>query len=205
MSTEAQLCLFGAGGHGRVVACQLARISGRTVVFGDAHLKGQAVAGYPVLYDSVEAIDTGQIIITIGNNALRRRLQEAAGGRVAPAIVIDPQKVYSDAIGAGSQIMAGAVVNADTRIGKGVIVNSNAVVEHDCDIGDFCHVAPGAILGGGARLGDDVIIGSGAVVLPGVSVTAKAVVGAGAVVARDILELGCWVGVPAKRLLEDER
>jgi len=99
--------------------------------------------------------------------------------------------------GHGLQCMAGAVVNAGTRLGANVIVNSNATVEHDCVVGDHAHVAPGATLCAGVVIGTGAFIGAGAVIVPGVPVGAWAMIGAGSVVIRAVPEGGRVAGVPA--------
>jgi UDP-perosamine 4-acetyltransferase len=198
------LCLFGAGGHGRVVASQIVRRFGTQVLFGDAALpQGSLVDGHAVRFASVGECSDVPLLVTVGDNAARRRLTEealAAGIRFA-TVVVDGDRYFAAPCGAGTQVLAGAVVNCGAAIGRGVIVNSNAVVEHDAVVGDFCHLAPGSVIGGGVRLGDGVFLGTGAVVLPGVAVAAGAVIGAGATVTRPITDAGVYVGVPARRVV----
>ncbi|WP_237486946.1 NeuD/PglB/VioB family sugar acetyltransferase [Pelagerythrobacter marinus] len=202
MSPDPAVCLFGAGGHGRVVASQLTQAGVRSIVFCDHALQGQSVCGYPVPFASVQDILAAgsdlRVVVTLGDNERRRQLHERLAERIASAVIIEPGRVYTDHIAEGTQILAGAVVNVEARIGAGTIINTNAVVEHDCSVGSFSHVAPGAVIGGGAVVGDGVLIGAGAVVLPGVRVASGAIVGGGALVARDISHGGTWTGVPAR-------
>jgi sugar O-acyltransferase (sialic acid O-acetyltransferase NeuD family) len=193
------LCLFGAGGHGRVVAAQTRRLLRISVIFGDTNEELKSVDSILVRYNALEKVKDAKVLVTIGDNTRRKALQEQADDCIALALLVDPSRVFSEAIGRGSQILAGAIINAGTRIGIGTIVNSNAVVEHDCTIGAFCHIAPGAVLGGGASLGDGVLLGTGAIVLPGVHVAAGTTVGAGSVVTRDIDVSGVWFGAPARQ------
>ena len=58
-------------------------------------------------------------------------------------------------IGAGTVVLAGAVVNCGAKIGRHCIVNSRACIEHDATLGDFVHAAPGSIVAGGAAVGAD--------------------------------------------------
>lgn len=92
---------------------------------------------------------------------------------------------YSD-IGAGVQIMKGAVINTDTKIGENCIINSGAIIEHDCDLGMSNHIAPGAMLSGGVSTGSCVHIGTGAVIIQGVTIGDNSIIGAGALVTSDI-------------------
>lgn len=86
------------------------------------------------------------------------------------------------AIGDGSIICAGAIVQADTIIGKHVIVNTLASIDHDCVVGDFAHVAPGAHLCGGIIIGEGAFVGAGAILVPGATVPDWGFVKAGSVV-----------------------
>lgn len=195
------LCLYGAGGHGRVVASQALRSGWRRVIFADAAVPvGRSVGGVPVRFAGIGAIRADGVIVCIGDNDVRRRRQGemAAAGHRLVALVVEPSRYFGAEPGAGTVVLAGTVVNDGARLGEGVIVNSAAVVEHDVVVGAFSHIAPGAVLGGGARVGRGVLIGTNATVLPGVAVGDFVIVGAGAVVTADLTEAGVYVGVPAR-------
>ena len=57
-------------------------------------------------------------------------------------------------IGAGSAVLAGAVVFAGSRLGTGVIVGDQACIRERCDIGDE------AVVGRGAFVENDVVVGA---------------------------------------------
>ena len=185
------LCLYGAGGHGRVIARQARSCGWQTIVFADAGKPlGQAVAGFPVRFAGIDMIEADAVLIAIGDNAIRRQRQEealAAGHNLA-VLIAEPSRHFGEAPGAGTVILAGSVVNDAARLGSGVIVNTAAVV-----------------LGGGARLGQQSLLGSNATILPGVSVGDNITVGAGAVVTDDLVEPGVYVGVPARRISPKEQ
>lgn len=201
---EAVACLFGAGGHGRVVAAQLWRFHKTACLFADANRDlGTTVSGMAVVGQAIADVVQYPLLITIGDNGRRAALQREAEGLGARmmAIVMEPTVYMAEtAPGPGSQVLAGALVNTGALIGRGVIINSRAVVEHDARVGDFCHLAPGSVIGGGVQFGEQVFLGTNATVLPGISVASGAVIGAGAVVTRDITRPGTYVGVPAKAL-----
>lgn len=117
-----------------------------------------------------------------------------------PARAVHPTAyvAHSATVGAGGQVLAGAVVGAEARLGIECIVNTRAGVDHECVLGDGVHVGPGATLAGCVRVGDRAFIGAGAVVLPRVWIGADAVVGAGAVVTRNVAEGTVVLGVPAR-------
>ncbi len=116
--------------------------------------------------------------------------------------VVHPSAMVSDTavLLEGVQVLAQAIVQADSHIGDNTIINHGVIIDHEVNVGDHCHISPGAILGGGVSIGDNVFIGSGAVVLPSLNITQNVVVGAGAVVTKDICMAGTYVGSPAKAL-----
>lgn len=197
------LCLFGAGGHGRVVGAIAARIWLANVIFGDSQRPlGSVVDGIPVMVSDLCDLREHRLLVTIGDITVRRNLQTQAEklGLTCTHIIANPDGYFAAAPGAGTMILTSAVVNPGARIGRGAIVNTGAIVEHDCIIGDFCHLAPRSVLLGGCSLGCEVWLGANTTVLQGVSICSKAIIGAGAVVVHDITEPGTYAGVPARRI-----
>jgi len=206
-----KIVLYGAGGHGRVVADILAMRSGFEVVGfldDDGARRGKAVGSLTVLggMEQVETMRAGGVtgaIVTIGANAARMSKaseMEAAGLQLC--IAIHPAAVVArDAvIGAGTVLMAGAVVNTGARIGRNVIVNTGATIDHDCNLGDGVHVSPGANLAGNVDVGTTAQLGIGCCVIPGIRIGAGCTAGAGAVVVRDIPDGETWAGNPARKI-----
>lgn len=199
------LLIFGASGHGRVVADAAQRagiFTGLAATDRDpARCRGELLPGV-ALHPCDDALSQAVAVhIAIGDNAARERESHAAGlERVAS--VIHPQASISlhASIAPGCFIAAQAVVAPMAQLAQGVIVNHGVVIDHDVVVGAFSHVAPGATLGGGATIGARVLVGAGARVLPGVTVCDGAVIGAGAVVHRDITAAGVYAGVPARRV-----
>ncbi len=198
------LLIFGAGGHGRVVA-DAALQAGQWphVLASDrdpARCGGELLAGVALL-PAAEALRAATAIhVAIGNAASREREVAALAGRLTS--VAHPRATISQfaRLGAGCFVAAQAVVAPHATLGISVIVNHGAVVDHDVMIGDFSHIAPLVALGGGVQIGRRVLVGSGTTVLPGVHIADDVVVGAGAVVADHLSEPGVYAGVPARRL-----
>lgn len=86
--------------------------------------------------------------------------------------LVHPSATVSDltTLDEGSQIMAGVILQAGSRVGENAVINTGAIVDHDCEIGAHSMIAPGAIICGNVTVGSRVIVGSGAVILPGVVV-----------------------------------
>jgi acetyltransferase EpsM len=207
MSAKPRLLVYGASGHGKVVA-DAALGSDSYDVQGflddDRDKWGQNVLGLPVL-GGVECLRTlgagGQIALGIGSNERRKKVIEelAARGVMSATIVHRSAVIASGAqLGQGTFVGPLALVHTDAHVGRGCIINSGAIVEHDNVLGDWVHVGPGASLAGNVRVGTGTQIGMGARVLPGVQVGDWAVVGAGAVVTRELASRVIAAGVPAR-------
>lgn len=205
-----KVVIYGAGGHGKVVADILLSSREHEVIgFIDSNesLYGSTVIGLPVCggepwLREQSKIDHWGVALGIGHNDMRRQIVARLSGlRVVTAV--HPSAIVSRfaEIGEGTVVMAAAVINPNARIGRAAIINSGAVVEHDVVIGDYSHVSPSAVLGGAAELGELSHLGLGAVVLPGVKIGDRSIIGGAACVTRSVPSNTTVVGVPAKPLV----
>jgi sugar O-acyltransferase (sialic acid O-acetyltransferase NeuD family) len=208
--------VYGAGGHGKVVLDILERddrVQIEGLVDDDPTRAGGELFGYRIL-GSGEALRrirmsgvTGAIV-AIGDNETRGRLAnwvETFDLELITAVHPAAQIARGVEIGAGSAVMAGVVINAESVLGRNTIVNTGATVDHDCRIGDCVHLAPGVHLAGDVRIGQHTHVGIGTVILQGVSVGHHVEIGAGSVVLRDLPPNITAVGVPARVLTEARR
>jgi UDP-N-acetylbacillosamine N-acetyltransferase len=194
--------LLGGGGHGRSVADVIRRAGGRVVAIQDPRPEpGWSV---PIVASLTEALTRfahcqGRVLITVGQNPLRARIQQeavAAGAGLGTLVAVTA--TASGPPGPGAVLLEHSHAGPGALLAEGVIINTAAVVEHDCQIGAFAHIAPGARVLGGARVGYGTLIGSGAVVLPGVVIGANVMVGASAVVVSNVPDGCVVVGVPGR-------
>lgn len=165
--------------------------------------------GLPVLGgdEALSGIDPASVGLVNGigqlvGSQVRRDLDErlSAAGFMFSALVHPASWVASSAtLAYGVQVMAGAIIQPDSRIDRNVIINTRASVDHDCTIGQHVHIAPGATLCGGVQVGDGAFIGAGAVIIQGIRVGAGSVVGAGVTLTRD-LDAGLTIRCAAGRL-----
>jgi UDP-perosamine 4-acetyltransferase len=189
--------LLGAGGHARVVRAMADALGWRILGLCDPALPpGSEWFGLPVLGDdgALNGHDPAQVVLLNGighmpKGDLRQRLQAemSARGFTFPTLVHPAAWIAPDArLGAGVQIMAGAVVQPGCTIGVGTIVNTRAGIDHDTTLGSGVHIAPGATLCGGLSVEDGAFIGAGATVIQGCRIGAGALVAAGACVIADL-------------------
>jgi sugar O-acyltransferase (sialic acid O-acetyltransferase NeuD family) len=215
MPKKTKIVVFGAGGHAKVVLDVLER-TGRYTVVGlldnsrELHGTtrwGQKVLGGQEQFSALLAKRITRIIVALGDNRDRQSVYEKAvkaGFELVPAIHPSAQLGRGVAVGPGSLLVAGTVVNADAEIGPNVIVNTGATVDHDCRIGSHAHLSPGVHLAGGVTVGELAHIGIGAVVLPYLTIGRASIVGAGAVVLENVPDGVVVAGNPARVIRNDE-
>lgn len=213
--SPAPLLIWGAGGHAKVVA-EAVFLMGCHEIVGylddvSAGRRGErfqnaTILGGREILDQFPRDGRHQAFVAFGHNAARLAALDLlrAGGWKVP-VVIHPAAMVSStaALAEGACVMAGAVLQASTRVGRAVIVNSSATVDHDSVLEEGCHIAPGAKLGGDVVVGRRSLVAMGAVVTPGVRIGADVVVGAGSVVLEDVPDGARVWGVPAR--LQEER
>ena len=199
------IVVYGAGGHGKVVAEILVACGHSLHGFIDdnASLRGSSVLGLPVFSadEWLRSHAHGGVALGVGTNVAREQIaMRVKHNRCTLLAVVHPGAFVarSARIGEGAAIMPGAVLNPDCQIGEGAIINSGAIVEHDAQIGPYVHLSPNSTAGGGAQIAAYAHIGMGASVLPFKRVGMNCVIGAGAVVTSDIPEGQLAYGIPAR-------
>jgi len=201
------IVLIGAGGHSKVVidAC---RAAGKEIagLVADDMPAGTVVSDIRVIADMRSIADAAFLRahlfhVAVGDQGARRRIATdliARGARLVT--LVHPSAVVSPcaSIGDGTVLVAGAIVNAGSRVGRFCILNTACSVDHDNVLEDGCHICSGARLAGRVLCGEGAFVGTGAIVIPGISIGARAIIGAGAVVIRDVPADAKVVGCPAK-------
>lgn len=175
--------LYGASGHARVIVDVIEAAGGRVAGLIDDDPSVSDLLGIPVSHAF-----SGQspLIISIGNNGIRKMLAGRLSVRFAtavhPSAVVSPRAV----LGEGTVVMQGAVIQSSAAVGRHCIVNTGASIDHECRIGDYVHVSPHATLCGGVSVGEGSWIGAGATIIQGVRIGRWCMIGAGSVVVDDI-------------------
>lgn len=195
------MLLYGASGHAKVV-CSCLEASG-IIINGlfDDNPELLSLDGCPVLGKyNPEICQASPLIISIGNNPIRKRISKAIshsfGSVIHPSAILD--KTVS--IGEGTVIFHGAIIQRGSKIGKHVIVNTGAIIDHDCFVDDYVHISPNATLCGNVYIGEGTHVGAGAVVIQGIKIGKEVVIGAGSVVIRDIPDYAIVAGNPTKKI-----
>jgi len=110
------------------------------------------------------------VAMAIGYSHLRERRalceRVRAQGYEMPAL-IHPRAYVRDAaaIGAGSFIMAGAVVDFAARVGPFAVAWPGATINHHAEIGANTFISPNAAVCGYSVVGEDCFIGAGATIV----------------------------------------
>src|SRR5690554_5450418 len=192
-----KIYLYGASGHGKVIA-EIAEENGFEVqAFIDTDKTKISIFNYKVVHQI--PTDVSNLMIAIGNNNIRKKIAEENSELTYPVLIhpsanISKRSIIKD----GTVLMAGVSVNTDVYIGKHCIINTNASIDHDCIIEDFVHISPNAALAGNVEVGEGTHIGIGACIIQGIKIGKWCIIGAGAVIIKDVPDGATVVGNPGR-------
>lgn len=207
------ILIIGSSGHAKVAIDAIEK-RGRYKIFGlidDFRNVGEMTLDYKVLGGQNDIAALAQrhpisgVFIAIGDNGLRAKVSQGIA-KALPEIefvtAIHPSAIIGKdcAIGKGSIVMAGVVINPSCRIGNFCIVNTNASLDHDSLMEDFSSLAPKVAAGGNCVIGSYSAIGIGSSLFHKIRIGEHTVVGAGSVVSRDLPSFSVCYGVPAKKI-----
>lgn len=204
--------LWGSAGHAKVLANLITLTGGTVIALFDRANVPSAIEGVPLYVGEIGfkrwAERMGAVadivgLAAIGGERGQDRLAIHAlfrkqGLLVRSLIHPNASVCISATVGAGTQILAQAVVSSEVSIGEAGILNHHASVDHECVLGNGVHIAPGATLCGCIHVGNNVMIGAGAVVLPRLSIGDNSVIGAGAVITKNVPAGVTVIGNPGR-------
>jgi sugar O-acyltransferase (sialic acid O-acetyltransferase NeuD family) len=200
-----KLAIYGAGGHGRVVADTASVLGWQEIVFYDESWPEQQKNSiWPVVGNFkkliIDLLQLNGVIVAFGDCPARLKKTRELRQVNAPMIsLVHPMAYVSKnaILGLGSVVFAGAVINIEANIGEACIINTGSSVDHDCILGAGVHICPGAHLSGGVEVGEASWIGVGSCVRQGVNIGANTMIGAGAVIVKDVPSGVTMVGIAA--------
>lgn len=195
--------LIGAGGHARAVYGLLTACDYSVQGFYDNDYRADEYIAEAKALGILEEVNPQfNLILAVGDNALREKLFHKFSNQVLLQNIIHPSALLVDPVEVGSSnlIFHGVCINAFAKLGNNNLINTSAIIEHEVSIGSNNHISIGAILAGRVRIGNGCYIGAGAIIKDGVSITDNCTIGAGTVVLNNITESGTYVGIPAKKI-----
>jgi sugar O-acyltransferase (sialic acid O-acetyltransferase NeuD family) len=204
--------IWGCAGHAKVLVSIIKSLNGRVIAFFDNKEMPSILTGVPIYFGlqgfnawikETQNLSHVTGLVAIGGHSgsdrmIIKNIFRDAGLRLDP--LIHPSAFVCDTatLGEGSQVLAQAVVAAESKLGDACIVNHKASVDHECILGDGVHLAPGATICGCVTVGDNVMIGAGSVVLPRLKIGPDTIIGAGAVVTKNVPAGSVVLGNPGK-------
>lgn len=190
--------LYGASGHGKVIAEIAEDLAIDIIGFVDANPSITSILNYPVISNSITHLN-GEAVISIGNNKIRKQIATNENHLEFISLLSPKANISKRAfIGEGTVVMTGATINSEVIIGAHCIINTNSSIDHECNIADYVHISPNVALAGNVMVGEGTHIGIGAAVIQGIKIGEWCTIGAGAVVVNDIPDYAVVVGNPAK-------
>jgi len=207
--------VFGASGHAKVVIDILERTNKYQITAlldDDSALWGKIFFDYPIVGGREYMLNkmcSHEIagLVAIGVNKVRMDIATwltEQGVVLCNAIHPHAQIARGVHIGAGTAIMAGAVINSGAWIGENVVINTGATIDHDCVIGNGVHIAPGCNICGDVHIGEASLVGVGSVIIPSMKIGKNSVVGAGSTVIAPVHEGELVVGSPARTVVKNK-
>ncbi|MGJ8731006.1 acetyltransferase [Listeria aquatica] len=191
-----KLIIVGDGGHSKVIQKMINPSEYQLIEVWDDRYRDSFYKN-TVLYRTInldaQHLKNKEILffIAIGDNFIREKItdllnipNERYASLHSPSAIICPKAQ----IDPGALIMAGAIVQTNSKIGKHAIVNTGSIIDHDCKLESFVHVAPGATLTGHCHLKKGVLVGAGSVMIPGTNIGANTTIGAGSIVTKNVAE-----------------
>lgn len=188
---KTKIYIYGASGHGLVVADIARAVGYKDIIFLDDSSDNKFNP----------KLTKADIFIAVGDNKTRKMLTKRvkdAGFEVVNLLHPSAYISQSALLSSGIVVMPNATINAKAIIKDGVIINSGSIVEHECIVDEFCHISPNVAIAGNVTIGALTHVGIGSSIIQNVKIGKNCIIGAGSVVIKDILDNTKAYGVPAR-------
>lgn len=198
-----RLIVFGFGGHARSVADLALACGYEDLLFIEASAEpGENFLKCRIVRSPDGAVGYSSHAFAASGDSQTRRVQcndiVKLGWELVTLVSPTATLGVGSTIEPGSFVGHHAHVGPMAQIGRGCIVNTGAVVEHEAVVGDYAHISVNSTVAGRSSVGSHTTVGAGAVIIDRIVVGGGIIVGAGAVVAKNLDEVGVYVGAPAK-------
>lgn len=133
---------------------------------------------------------THSIIMAAGYGNLNRSRQSLFErlkriGYAIQTYVHPDAKIYTDlALGEGSVILPGAIIEPNATVGSNSFIWCNVTVAHDSTIAENCWIASGAVIAGQSAVGRNTFVGVNATIVDKVKVGEFNIVGGSAMISK---------------------
>lgn len=200
------LLIIGSGGHGRsVLDCVLASNEYGSISFATNEESPDPILDFEVLDErglSINSIERrfDAVVVAIGDNRARlEKVINLSGAGIELPTLVHPRAYVSPlaAVGVGSVVLAGAVVNSFASIGAGCIINTCSVVEHECVIANGVHLSPGAVIAGGCSVEEGAWLCANSGMADHTSLSAWSILAGGSFLNTSVESSGLYAGSPA--------
>ena len=211
-----KLAILGSGDLGQLIAHH-ANICGFSLVgfYDDFQKVGKKIGLGKILGHSIEIEDHYKdgafqyLMIGIGYKHLIKRkefFEFFFSKGISFPNIIHPTSYLdkSVSLGFGNFILPGCVLDSNVILENNVLLNTSVTIAHDTKIKSHSFLGPRVALAGKITIEESCFLGINSTVIDNIYVFQGSTIGAGAVVTHSITEPGVYIGIPAKKYLNNE-
>tara|TARA_B110000495_G_C22986362_1_gene580352 strand:- start:920 stop:1558 length:639 start_codon:yes stop_codon:yes gene_type:complete len=212
MKNKEKVIIIGSGGHAKIIL-DIIELENKYEIFGVVtndkieNFYGYKVLGNDQILHEVKESGIWNVAIGIGgftDNLLRERIFNKMiylGFNVVNAI--HPSAIISKTaeLGKGVVLFAGVIINSEVKIFDNCIVATGSSIDHETTIENHCLISAGVTIGANVLIRKNVLCALGVKVISQIEIGEEILIGAGAVVVKSIYEKGCYLGVPARKII----
>lgn len=215
------IAIYGAGGHGREVACMLLEMNQKAEqkgqeplwnivgFFDDGIAKDTAISHYGKILGGINEVNAYSqplaLALAIGSpNTKKIVAEKICNPNISFPNIIHPTTWYADKstfkIGKGNIIGGGCIISCDVKIGDFNLLNGFVNLGHDVFVGDYNAIMPGVRVSGEVHIGSRNLLGVGSIILQQIKIGDGVTLGAGGVLLTKPKNDSTYIGNPAKLL-----
>lgn len=215
------IAIYGAGGHGREVACMLLEMNQKAELkgqekpwnivgfFDDGIAKDTAISHYGKILGGINEVNAYAqplaLAMAIGSPNTKKKIEEKiTNTHISFPNIIHSTTWYADKstfkIGKGNIIGGDCVISCDVTLGDFNLLNGVVNLGHDVIAGDYNVFMPGVRVSGEVHIGSRNLLGVGSIILQRIKIGDGVTLGAGGVLLTKPKNDSTYIGNPAKIL-----